>query len=309
MSKTANRKHYIIGLCIVLLAAIGLFGIVPQLGDFESSLAMLRDADPLLVGLAVAASIGGTLCSAFVYKTLSVKRLFFVDTALVQLSGLLVNRVLPAGVGGLGLNYLYLRARKHTVAQATTIVSLNNIIGLTGHLLLAVCLLLIAPTLFDDMSLPVTALAFGGAAMVVLMTTILLVWHQRSVKLRAWKRALRFYVQQPARLMRAIIISCFLTLSNVLSLWLCCQALDVSLNFFVVFVVFTFGIVVGTVTPTPGGLGGTEAALVAAFMTQDVSAALALAVALLYRLVSYWFGLLIGTVAVSMVYRRHLLAA
>jgi len=57
--------------------------------------------------------------------------------------------------------------------------------------------------------------------------------------------------------------------------------------------------------PTPGGLGGVEAALVALLVAVAVeSAAVALAVALVYRVVSYWFALGVGGVAALVVVRR-----
>ncbi len=307
MSKAASRKHYIIGSILVILAAVGLFGVLPRFGDFKSSLTTLKEADPFLVVCAATASLLSVACSAVVYKLLSVRKLRFADTLLVQLSGLLVNRVLPAGVGGLGLNYLYLRAHKHTVAQASSVVALNNSIGLTGHVVLALILLGLAPAAFAGTSLPAAwlpvVLAFIGILVLVIIG--LYRWHPGLFK--AFRGVVHFYVKRPQRLSAAIGMSLLLTLSNVLALWLCCQALGVSLDFLEVFIVFTFGIVVGTATPTPGGLGGVEAGLVGALVAQDVTTATALAIALLYRLTSYWFGLVVGAFALIGVARRRLL--
>lgn len=313
MPTAISRKQYIIGTIIVLLAAIGLFGIIPRFGDFGSSLQTLRQATPVLVAAAAVASVMACVFSAYLYKTLAFKRLNVGDTLLVQLSGLFVNRVLPAGIGGLGLNFLYLRAHKHTAVQATTVVALNNSIGLMGHTLLALGMLALSPAALRSAQVPTQGLMVAGAIIIALVLAVLVAsrfsWMQntrRSVG-KQLKLIGRFYARQPSKLVLSVLISFMLTLSNVVSLWLCCQALGVELSFLAVFVVFTFGIVIGTATPTPGGLGGVEAGLVGALVLQGVAAPLALAVALLYRLVSYWLGLFIGIVASLILQRRHLL--
>lgn len=291
----------------MILSAVGLYGILPRIGSFEESMSLLGDADLALVALAAGTALLAVGCSAFIYRTLAVHSIRYSQTLAVQLSGLLVNRILPAGIGGLGLNYLFLRAHRHTVAEATTVVTLNNFIGLSGHIALALGLFLIAPATFSGSSLSLTWVAITIAVVLALVLAGVMIWRQPSGRLRAWKRALRFYAAKPQRLVKALSISLALTLCNVACLWLCSQALDMDLHFLSIFVAFTFGIMVGTATPTPGGLGGTEAALVGAFIAQGVPANLALAVALLFRLVSYWFGLLVGATAVLYMYRNNLL--
>ena len=307
MSKSASRKQFIIGGAFVALAAVGLYGILPRMGDFRTSLTVLSSARPGLVVMAAAASILSALCSAAIYRVLSMKRLRFSDTLLVQLAGLLVNRVLPAGVGGVSLNYLYLRAHKHTVAQASSVVALNNSIGFMGHMLLAIALLAIAPAAFSTADWPTSWPVVGMCVLIGLGIIVFVLYRWRPTWFRSLKRVIMYYAKRPVRLMKSMGLSLLLTLSNVMSLWLCCYALGVSLSFLAVFVAFTLGIAVGTATPTPGGLGGVEAALVGALVVQDVPAALALAIALLYRLVSYWFGLIVGSLALWRVSRRGLL--
>src|SRR3546814_11816875 len=103
----------------ILLSAVGLYGLLPRFGDFADSWQILREANLWFVTFAACASLLSVVCSAVIYTILAPRRLHVGNTLLVQLPGLLVNRVLPAGIGGLGLNYLYLRARRHTIAQAT----------------------------------------------------------------------------------------------------------------------------------------------------------------------------------------------
>jgi undecaprenyl-diphosphatase len=307
MSNIAGRKQYAIGGAMVALAAIGLYGILPRFGDFSDSLKALGDANVVLIVAAAIVALVSTACSAAVYKLISVRRLRYGDTLLVQLSGLLINRVIPAGIGGLSLNYLYLRAHKHTVTEAGTIVALNNTIGFMGHTVLALTLFVLNPDSFSAVHWSSRWVAGVIALAVVAAGVLVLLWHSRRPQFKSLRLVARFYGRHPSKLLAGIIVSAMLTLAYVTSLWLCSQALDVNLGIFTLFVIFTFGVAAGTATPTPGGLGGIEAALVAGLITQHITAATALAVVLLFRLVTYWLGLLIGAVATIVVSRRQLL--
>ncbi|MFB6207607.1 MAG: YbhN family protein [Haloglomus sp.] len=82
------------------------------------------------------------------------------------------------------------------------------------------------------------------------------------------------------------------------------QALGVEISPLTVLFVVPASTLAGMV-PTPGGLGGVEAALVALLVAVALdSAALALAIALVYRVVSYWFALGVGGAAALAVLKR-----
>jgi uncharacterized protein (TIRG00374 family) len=113
------------------------------------------------------------------------------------------------------------------------------------------------------------------------------------------------YRQRPLRLGAVLLVSVSLTLCNVASLYYCLAALGVQASFVAVVLIFTLGVGVGTITPTPGGLGGVEAGLVAGLVAYHVSGAEALAAVLLYRFVSYWLALLVGAGAFVAAERRQ----
>jgi undecaprenyl-diphosphatase len=304
-----SRKHYLLGGSLVILAAIGLYGVLPRFGDFSDSVTALQGANKSLVVAAAAVALTSTAFSALVYKIISVRSIGYGNTLLVQLAGLFINRIVPAGIGGLSLNFMYLRSRKHTVAQASTIVALNNSIGFMGHAVLAVVLFALNPASFTSVHWSGRWLWMVAVVAVIVSIALLILWRSHRPQLRAWKLTARFYSRHPGRLVAGIGVSSLLTLASVVSLWLCCLALDIHIGVFTLFVIFTFGIAAGTATPTPGGLGGIEAALVAGMVTQHVPAATALAAVLLFRLVTYWLGLAIGAGALVAVSRKQLLRA
>ena len=82
------------------------------------------------------------------------------------------------------------------------------------------------------------------------------------------------------------------------------QAIGVSIDPLTVLFVVPASTLAGMV-PTPGGLGGVETALVALLVAVAVeSAAVALAIALIYRVASYWFALGVGGAAALTVVKR-----
>jgi len=78
------------------------------------------------------------LLAALSYKLLALHTLSFRQLILVELAAAAVNRLLPAGLGGLGLNGWNLLRHKHSGAQATAVISTNNLLGIGMHIL-ALC--------------------------------------------------------------------------------------------------------------------------------------------------------------------------
>ena len=61
--------------------------------------------------------------------------------------------------------------------------------------------------------------------------------------------------------------------------------------------VYLAGAAVATAAPTPGGIGATEAALVAGYTAVGVEASVAFAAVLLFRLITFWLPILPGWLA------------
>lgn len=292
------RRH----LVLLVLSAIAVYVLLPQLGDFRSSWHLLRHPSPSFSLLAVALVFATFLAAAGTYCLLAFRRLAYGLTVVEQLAATFINRLLPAGIGALGANYLYLRHERHSAAQAGSIVAINNLLGLLGHSLL----LALALTLFHDRSLPSQhfssefEVVWKVAVLVAAVALIagLLFGRRRLVRLLGdVRQQLLSYRRRPQALLFALGTSLLLSVCNILALAACTHALGVQLPFTAVVLVFTLGLSAGAAVPTPGGLGGFEAGLAAGFVAYGVDPALALATALLFRLISYWLPLVTGAVA------------
>ncbi len=306
MAVRPRRRHWF----LVIMLILAVYAVLPQLGSFKHSFSLLAKADVAGLGLA-AVMIGLTyLAGAGTYCLLAKKSLFYGRTVLVQFASTFANRLLPAGIGNLGVNYQYLRASKHSQAQAVSVLAANNSLGFIGHALLATSLL----AMFHN-NLPGFHLAKLSGRAGWLLAGLVIVVAAALAGLRSLRRKLEAgvlgvfkqlgqYRHQPLRLLAALTTSITLTFLNVAALWFCVTALHAHLSFVGVLFILTFGIAIGTATPTPGGLGGVEAGLLAGLLAYHLSHPQALAIVLAYRLIYYWLALMIGAVALFYVERR-----
>ncbi|HET7060488.1 MAG TPA: flippase-like domain-containing protein [Candidatus Saccharimonadales bacterium] len=312
-SLTPGRQQ----LLVLLVAGIIFYIVIPQLGNFRHSLSLTTGASlgPLVAavvftGLSYVAAAGN-------YCLLAVYGLSYPRTLLIQLAGMFVNRLLPAGIGSISVNYLNLRRSGHNGAQAASVVAANNSLGIIGNLLLLAVLWVPLhdrlPGLRIGHPSKILIIAVGLAVAVIVLGVV---FYGRGLSYRthffndikSFGRQLLAYRHRRGRLLAALVCSISLTLANVLSLWFCVLAMHISLPFIAVLIVFSFGTAIGAATPTPGGLGGVEAGLVGGLVAYRVDSAAALAAVLVYRLISYWLPLVAGAAALLISQRRGYLS-
>lgn len=278
-----------------------LYVVIPRLGDFSASLESLGNARPGFVAVGLV-FVAATYCfAAGTYYLLALKpRLRYRSTLAIQAASAFANRLLPAGLGGMTLGVQYLRKQKYTTSQAAVVVGMNNLVGGAGHLVL------LGATIVLSADASVRSLAVPDVPQVGLVVTAILgvlavtLWFVRTIRqhVRAAVRQvvdqLLSYRNRPWRLMLALGSSMGMTACYAMVLYLSALSLGVELSLVQISVVFTVGVAAATATPTPGGLVGAEAGLAAGMVVYGVEGPAALAVALLYRFLTYWLPLLPG---------------
>ncbi len=297
---------------VFIIFLLLLYIILPRIGSFSDSLGLLRRAQfeqVVLAGLLIAITY---IFAAGIYHALAGKKLTFRRTLLVQIASAFANRLLPAGLGGLTLNAAYLRKSGYSLAESLATVATNNILGAIGHILLLVVVVMIGgyDVLYRNWHVPNVEGSWVIAVGLTLLGVILLL----AKNLRQYLYTLGSDVyrsvvgmrQQPWRLACGLSLSIALTIFHVLALHLCMRAVGGDISLLAVFVVFTIGIIAGTATPTPGGLGGVEAGLVGGLVAYGLNASEALAAVLLYRLIAYWLLLLPGFIAFLCIRKRYI---
>jgi uncharacterized membrane protein YbhN (UPF0104 family) len=302
-----RRKISIVA--VVLIVGL-LYASVPQLGFFDSNRQTLLHSDWRLVGLSVGCLLVSFAAASIIYGQLSPRPLRFGATYLVQIASAFAGKVLPAGLGSISVNYLYLRRQGCRQAVSATVVAVNNLLGFVGHgLWLVLVAALLSGQLHGVVLQGVNGWVVAGVTVglvLLLLVGVTLRWRLRRA-IGDVMSQLRTYRHQPNKLVIALGASMMLTACNIAIVWLSSQALQVPLTVLTAAVALTTGVLAQTVTPTPGGLGGVEVGLVGGLMLAGTSLENAIAVTIMYRLVTYWLPLLLGGAALLIAVRRRLL--
>lgn len=246
------------------------------------------------------------ILAAAIYTALALKPLRYRSTLVVELASAFTNRLLPAGLGSLGLHGLYLYKQKHSVAQATAVVSVNNLLGITAHLFLLTVLICVRPEILRSFHAGIFHIQPWYVAAAILLIMVLGSTPRLRSKILGFGHNLlvSFRAMRPRRIVTATVLALLLTASYTLILLSAARSIGIQLGLLEIFIIFSFGMLAGTATPTPGGLIGAEAGLFAGFVAYGVNAPAAGAAVLLYRLFTYWLPLLPGVVA-FLVVRTH----
>ncbi|HSX31463.1 MAG TPA: YbhN family protein [Candidatus Saccharimonadales bacterium] len=297
-----------IALTIALLVVAGwILGI--HWDTVRRSLQVARAASTTWLAAALLGAALTYCIAAGIYGVLALHRLRYRQTIVVELATAFVNRLLPSGLGGLGLHGLYLYRRKHTAAEATVVVSINNLIGMVAHLVLLAGVLCFYPGVLQrfidgNRSLFNWRIGAGVAILVAAALMLPVIRHKLASFAQTVLASLR--KMRPPKLLLALLLAALLTTTYTCVLWAVCHSLQLSLNVLQVFIVFSLGMLTSTATPTPGGLVGAEAGLFAGLVAYHVAAPPAGAAVLLYRLLTYWLPLLPGLFMLWLARRRQL---
>jgi uncharacterized membrane protein YbhN (UPF0104 family) len=272
---------------------------------------VLRHADWRwgLVGLALSAAtyVGAALeLSGFVSERLPLAR-----TMIAQLAGSFVTLVTPAAFGGAAINVRYLLRRKIPAAAAAASVGVSQVVALVLHILMLVVFIAIAGATTKHPFRPPDWFYFVLAGLVVLALAVLAV--------PAGRRLLRARVvptlgqvlprllevaQQPRRLAQGIGGALLLSVAYIVCLSACVQAFGGSVAIATIAVVYLTGSALGSIVPTPGGLGAVEAALTAGLVAAGLHGTEAASSVLLFRLLTFWLPVPIGWVALNYLERK-----
>jgi glycosyltransferase 2 family protein len=242
------------------------------------------------------------------------EKLSFGLTVLAQLASSFVTLVTPAAVGGAAVNIRYLQRRKIPAAVAAASVGVSQVVAFVMHIsLLVIFIALTGTNESNPIKLPAVAY-FVIAGLVAIAAT--------AAALPAGRRLLRARVaptinqvlpqllqvaQHPRKLAEGIGGTLLLSAAYIGCLAVCVRALGGSVPIASVAVVYLTGSAIGSLVPTPGGLGAIEAALSAGLTAAGMPGAAAVSAVLLYRLLTFWLPVPVGWLALKYLERRQAL--
>ena len=304
------RLRTLVTLVATVVAAYLLAG---ELG--RSSLASTLHSANWWWGLAGIALSGLT----YVGATLSLKgfvteRLSFMRTLLAQVASSFVTLVTPAAVGGAALNIRYLQRRKVPAAVAAASVGVAQVAAFIVHILLLVVFVAVTGASRSRAFTPPSWVYFLLAGIAALALVVLAFPAGRRLLRARVAPALGEIVphllqlaQQPRKLAQGIGGALLLSAAYILCLYVCVRALGGVKPVASVAVVYLTGSALGSIVPTPGGLGAVETVLSAGLVATGLPYAVAVSSVLLFRLLTFWLPVPAGWVALRYLEREDAL--
>jgi uncharacterized membrane protein YbhN (UPF0104 family) len=242
------------------------------------------------------------------------ERLNFFRTVLAQLAGSFVTLVTPAAVGGAALNIRYLQRRKIPAPVAAASVGVAQVVAFVLHVLLIVVFAAIAGTSVKDPIHPPRWAYLVLAGLVMAALAVFAVPAGRRL-LRARVSPMLGQVlprmlevaQHPRKLAGGIGGALLLTGAYIACLAACVAAFGHGVPIASIAVVYLTGSAIGSIMPTPGGLGAVEVALTAGLTATGMPGAVAATAVLLFRLLTFWLPVPFGWVALNYLERKQVL--
>ncbi len=239
------------------------------------------------------------------YKLLMKRKVKTIPMTLAQLAGSGPGRIVPGGLGRLGVTALHLIKIGVSAQQAIIVSATNNIIGIFLNVLFLIALFFLsssARTILGD--------SVSGYAVVVILATIILIGilinyllkvRQINGKLlkfsKQWKQQIKLLASQPYRFVGLLLVATVILNVNIAILLLSAHSIGISISYVDALIALSSGVLVGGILPTPGGLGGVEAGTAGMLFLLGYGAPEATSVAILFRAITYWQPLIPGTIA------------
>ena len=318
-------RHIII--FVVIVAALYL--LLPRIVDTEKTLRLLSEAHYWLLGVAVVLEVLATLSYAnlfrFILSVLDI-RLRLAEVLAITLGSLAVSHVLSAGgVGGWVVTYNALRKRRvphGLIFVAIAAQQFFNYIVLWFAFALALIYLVVARG--ESIAGYLVGIILIGLLLWLTAYGVYLYNHRTRMRRRVVQlahlvnRVMRRQVVQESHIdgwldnlfagMRRMtshrgafrttaLLACGFWFLDMLCLYATFLAFGYRIGFGYLVVSYVVAYAIGTLAPTPGGLGAVEGLLIALFVGFGVPAATAVAVVLVYRLINFWLPIPPGFVA------------
>jgi uncharacterized protein (TIRG00374 family) len=312
-TKKPKPPHKIIYLAYLALGFLLLYLVATQRQELADGIRAIKDADLSLLSLSLVFQLGTYLSAALVYYIISIRRIPYSKTLLIQIGSSFTNRLLPAGTGRLATFGRFLIKQGHTTQQAGALLAVNNLMGFTGLMILTAGAALASQTpLTDAISYPIPAwlllVILGAAATIILTASLYQPLLNRTKKAARGAIAdFKLITASPLRLLGGLLASMFITIFFWAILYVTIIALGQSATVLQTFIVMTVGVAAASITPTPGGVGGAEAGLVAALTAIDINTEAAISIALVYRIITFWLPIIPGFICFRIALRRRVL--
>ncbi len=295
MSKRPIRFYIeITGLLLLIVGVWTQRGLIPPAVD------AIKSASLPLVIACLALQWLAFFWTALGYYVLTKRSIKISDAYLTNLAAAGAGRVVPAGAGQLSFGVLFLTKQKFSTTKALAIALTNNVMGfVVNSIFVFVILLFVAqPTARGNK---------GGIYFIILSImaiVIALCIKPLRTKLLNLLKTMGKTLNSPGRTAQIVAIATATLLTNSVILALAASSVGLHISIAQAIIIMSSGVAVGSVVPTPGGIGGVEAGLIAAFVAFGFDSTLAASATAIFRLATYVQPLLPGVWAYVYLRRR-----
>ena len=286
----------------LLLLGAAVYTLLPQLSSMPGVVGSLLAADPWWLAVAALTGMLAVVGSAVSMLGSSPAPLPFWKTTAVQIAVAFTGRTTPGGVGFFAVNIAFMERLGMRRASAVGVTVLNMAaFSVLGGIWCAIGLLGIgASSSVQRIDIPhgwPVVVALGGAVVAAIAVLASPFGRRRFVQ-PAWHvtRELLATLRQPVRAVQLFGGTTANLVLSGLGLAACLAAFHAPVPVLGVIGVFMVGQTLGHVVPIPGGLGPTEALMIAGLTALGTAPTVAVAATLAARLLTYWLPVLPGIV-------------
>lgn len=239
-----------------------------------------------------------------------------VPTVYTQFAGSFINRISPVKVGGMATNVRYLQKNGVEMSVAVAGIGIGTVSTMVVHMtLLILSIVFLGRNADEFIKLPSGSTLLYVLVGVFAVGTVIgvLPAGRRLFVKKVWpavKKSGQGLAQIAASPVKALMLfggALLMITSYIAALWFSLEAFGGGLGVVAVALVFLGGQALGNMAPTPGGIGATEAALIAAMTVMGLDSTTAVAATFLYRIATFWLPVLPGVFALRRLEARDLL--
>ncbi len=282
------------GVVTVVGGGVAAYLLLTQLAQVDFGSVVSQASWPWAFAALVCAAL--TFAGASLVLTGSVPvPLKFVRTYMTQLAVAFSGLVAPAAIGNIALNTRYLLKAGVPPGVTGASVGLAQLAQFTSYASLLVLAGAIAgtgptssfqPPAFAVFAIPVVVLL--GIAVFTVPKVRAAVRERVMPRVRSVVPQVLGVFQHPVKLAQLLGGALLLDAAFVAALYCATRAFGATTPLAAVAVVYFAGAIIGSAVPTPGGLGGIEAAMSAGLVAVGATGGVAVSSVLLFRLVTFW---------------------
>lgn len=298
----------------IVTVMIGVAAVYILLGtvNFNELREAILGASPMWMGIAFVSGLFTYVGAGLTLKAYTRERIPLGQSILVQIAASLVTLVAPAGIGPAALNLRFLQKKNVATTPALATVTVVQVAQFATTVVF-LAILMLATGDFGMLSAPSRTVTTTIIAVVLVVGVLFMIRPLRRWiygKLRPtleqiWPR-LVWLGTHPQRLAYGFVGSILMTIAFVACFGFALKSFGYELPLVTLAVTYLVSNSIGSLVPSPGGIGPVEAALTGGLVLAGVPYSVAFSTAILYRLFTFWGRVPLGWIALQIATKRNI---